>query len=60
VNAAALEDRSLKVAQATARLLKEAGVNFGNLGVEESGGGETGQRFREIRHPHPGSRIARP
>ena len=41
----ALEDRSLKVAQATAKLLKEAGVNFGILGIEESCCGDPARRL---------------
>ncbi len=42
---AALEDRNLKVAQATAKLLKQSGVNFGILGNEESCCGEPARRL---------------
>jgi Fe-S oxidoreductase len=41
----ALEERSTKAAQATARLLKAAGVNFGILGAEESCCGEPARRL---------------
>ncbi|MFC1892920.1 heterodisulfide reductase-related iron-sulfur binding cluster, partial [Chloroflexota bacterium] len=41
----ALEDRSIKVAQAIARLLKQAGVNFGILGTEESCCGDPARRL---------------
>ena len=41
----ALEERSTKVAQAMARLLKAAGVNFGILGAEESCCGEPARRL---------------
>ena len=41
----ALEDRSLKVAQATAKLLKMAGVKFGVLGSEESCCGDPARRL---------------
>jgi len=41
----ALEERSTKVAQATAKLLKAAGVNFGILGTEESCCGEPARRL---------------
>jgi Fe-S oxidoreductase/nitrate reductase gamma subunit len=41
----ALEDRSLKVAQATARLLQQAGVKFGVLGSEESCCGDPARRL---------------
>jgi Fe-S oxidoreductase len=41
----ALEDRSLKVAQAVARLLKQAGVNFGILGEEEMCCGDPARRL---------------
>jgi Fe-S oxidoreductase/nitrate reductase gamma subunit len=41
----ALEDRSLKVARATSRLLKIAGVNFGVLGSEESCCGDPARRL---------------
>ncbi len=41
----ALEERSTKVAQAMAKLLKLAGVNFGILGAEESCCGEPARRL---------------
>ena len=41
----ALEERSTKVAQAIARILKLAGVNFGILGVEESCCGDPARRL---------------
>jgi len=41
----ALEERSTKVAQAVAKLLKSAGVNFGILGTEESCCGEPARRL---------------
>ncbi len=41
----ALEDRSLKVAQATGKLLTIAGVNFGVLGSEESCCGDPARRL---------------
>ena len=41
----ALEDRSLKVAQAMARLMKQAGVNFGILGEEEMCCGDPARRL---------------
>jgi len=41
----ALEDRSLKIAQATAKLLKLAGVKFGVLGSEESCCGDPARRL---------------
>jgi Fe-S oxidoreductase len=41
----ALEDRSLKVAQAVARLMKAAGVNFGVLGEEEMCCGDPARRL---------------
>ena len=41
----ALEDRSLKVAQATGKLLKIAGVKFGVLGDEESCCGDPARRL---------------
>jgi Fe-S oxidoreductase len=41
----ALEERSTRVAQAVARLLKAAGVNFGILGAEESCCGEPARRL---------------
>ena len=41
----ALEDRSMKVAQATGRLLKLAGINFGILGAEETCCGDPARRL---------------
>jgi len=41
----ALEDRSVKVAQAMAKLLKQAGVKFGILGDEESCCGDPARRL---------------
>ncbi|MBN1190855.1 MAG: 4Fe-4S dicluster domain-containing protein [Dehalococcoidales bacterium] len=41
----ALEDRSLKVARATGRLLKLAGIKFGVLGMEESCCGDPARRL---------------
>ena len=41
----ALEERSTKISQATAKLLKAAGVNFGILGTEESCCGEPARRL---------------
>jgi Fe-S oxidoreductase len=41
----ALEERSTKVAQAMAKLLKLAGINFGILGAEESCCGEPARRL---------------
>jgi len=41
----ALEERSTKVAQAMAKLLQLAGINFGILGVEESCCGEPARRL---------------
>jgi len=41
----ALEERSTKVAQAVAKLLKAGGVNFGILGTEESCCGEPARRL---------------
>jgi len=41
----ALEERSTKISQATAKLLKSAGVNFGILGAEESCCGEPARRL---------------
>jgi Fe-S oxidoreductase len=41
----ALEERSRKVSQAMARLLKQAGVKFGILGAEESCCGEPARRL---------------
>ncbi len=42
---AALEDRNMKVAIATARVLQAAGVNFGILGIEESCCGDPARRM---------------
>jgi Fe-S oxidoreductase/nitrate reductase gamma subunit len=41
----ALEDRSVKVAQALARVLKQAGINFGILGTEETCCGDPARRL---------------
>lgn len=41
----ALEERSMKVAQSVAKILKLAGINFGILGVEESCCGEPARRL---------------
>jgi len=41
----ALEERSTKVAQSVAKLLKAAGINFGILGTEESCCGEPARRL---------------
>ncbi len=41
----ALEERSTKIAQAVAKVLKLAGVNFGILGVEESCCGDPARRL---------------
>ncbi|MFC1980583.1 (Fe-S)-binding protein, partial [Chloroflexota bacterium] len=41
----ALEDRSIKVAQAIGKLLKQAGVKYGILGTEESCCGEPAHRL---------------
>ena len=41
----ALEDRSIKIAQAMGKLLKQAGVNFGILGEEESCCGDPARRL---------------
>ncbi len=41
----ALEDRSIKVAQAIARVLKLSGVNFGILGTEETCCGDPARRL---------------
>jgi len=41
----ALEERSTKVAQAIARVLKMAGINFGILGVEETCCGDPARRL---------------
>ena len=42
---AALEDRNMKVANATARILQAAGINFGILGIEESCCGDPARRM---------------
>lgn len=42
---AALDDRNIKVAQATARVLKAAGINFGILGDEEACCGDPARRL---------------
>ena len=42
---AALDERNMKVAQATARILKAAGINFGILGIEESCCGDPARRM---------------
>ncbi len=42
--AAAYDDRAKKIARATAKLLKEAGVNFAILGSEETCTGDTAKR----------------
>jgi Fe-S oxidoreductase len=41
----ALEERSLKVAQATARVMQQAGINFGILGEEEICCGDPARRL---------------
>jgi Fe-S oxidoreductase len=41
----ALEDRSIKIAQAVCKLLKQAGINFGILGEEESCCGDPARRL---------------
>ena len=41
----ALEDRSIKIAQAMGKLMKQAGVNFGILGEEESCCGDPARRL---------------
>jgi len=41
----ALEDRSLKIAQASAKLMQQAGVNFGILGEEERCCGDPARRL---------------
>jgi Fe-S oxidoreductase len=41
----ALEERSLKVAQAVAKLMKQAGINFGILGEEEMCCGDPARRL---------------
>ncbi len=40
-----LDDRSIKAIQATARLMKQAGINFGILGKEESCCGDPARRL---------------
>jgi len=42
---AALEDRNIKVAVATAKVLQAAGVNFGVLGIEETCCGDPARRM---------------
>ncbi len=42
---AALDDRNIKVAQATAKILKAAGINFGILGDEEACCGDPARRM---------------
>ena len=42
---AALEDRNMKVAQATAKILQAAGINFGILGDEETCCGDPARRM---------------
>ncbi|MFC2122859.1 heterodisulfide reductase-related iron-sulfur binding cluster [Bacteroidota bacterium] len=42
---AALDERNMKVAQATARILQAAGINFGMLGIEESCCGDPARRM---------------
>jgi Fe-S oxidoreductase/nitrate reductase gamma subunit len=42
---AALEDRNVKVSQATARILQAAGINFGILGAEETCCGDPARRM---------------
>jgi len=42
---AALEDRNMKVAQATTRIMQAAGVNFGILGTEETCCGDPARRM---------------
>jgi len=42
---AALEDRNMKVAAATARILQAAGIKFGILGIEESCCGDPARRL---------------
>jgi len=42
---AALDDRNMKVAIATAKILQEAGIKFGILGVEESCCGDPARRL---------------
>ncbi len=42
---AALDDRNMKVALATARILQAAGINFGILGLEESCCGDPARRM---------------
>jgi Fe-S oxidoreductase len=41
----ALEERAVKVAQATAKLMQQAGLNFGILGTEESCCGDPARRL---------------
>ncbi|MFC2067078.1 heterodisulfide reductase-related iron-sulfur binding cluster [Chloroflexota bacterium] len=42
---AALEDRNMKVSQATARIMQALGINFGILGAEESCCGDPARRM---------------
>jgi Fe-S oxidoreductase/nitrate reductase gamma subunit len=42
---AALDERNMKVSQATVKILKAAGINFGILGMEESCCGEPARRM---------------
>ena len=42
---AALEDRNMKVAMATAKIMQAAGINFGILGIEESCCGDPARRM---------------
>src|SRR5271157_3734161 len=42
---AALEDRSVKISQAFAKIMKQAGVKFGILGTEESCCGDPARRL---------------
>ncbi len=42
---AALDERNMKIAMATARILKAAGINFGILGMEESCCGDPARRM---------------
>jgi len=42
---AALDERNMKVAQATARILQVAGINFGMLGIEENCCGDPARRM---------------
>ncbi|MFC1907141.1 heterodisulfide reductase-related iron-sulfur binding cluster [Chloroflexota bacterium] len=42
---AALDERNMKVAQATARIIQAAGIDFGMLGIEESCCGDPARRM---------------